>query len=59
MTRHFNTGTRLEKRVMERSVKVSGEAALKVGDGHRMTFEEWNNMGIELSNEWEHIATHV
>lgn len=44
---------------MERSVKVSGEAALKVGDGHRMTFEEWNNMGIELSNEWEHIATHV
>ena len=48
-----------KKGVMERSVKVNGEAALKIGDGHKMTFEEWNKMGIELNNEWEHIATHV
>lgn len=45
--------------VMERSVKVNGEAALNIGDGHKMTFEEWNKLGIELNNEWEHIATHV
>ena len=44
---------------MERSVKVIGEAALNIGDGHKMTFEEWNKLGIELNNEWEHIATHV
>ena len=44
---------------MERSVKVNGEAALNIGDGHTMTFEEWNKLGIELNNEWEHIATHV
>ena len=44
---------------MERSVKVNGEAALKIGDGHKLTYEEWKNMEIELSNEWEHIATHV
>lgn len=59
MMRRSNTGTNRERGVMERSVKVNGEAALKIGDGHKMTFEEWNKMGIELNNEWEHIATHV
>ena len=42
-----------------RNVKVDGSIAIKIGDGHKLHFKEWSELGIKLSAEWEHISTHV
>ena len=38
---------------------VSGSVAIKVGDGHKLHYKEWYDLGIRLSDQWEHISTHM
>ena len=45
--------------LISRSIKVNGSIVICVGDGHKLHYKEWCKLGIKLSEEWEHISTHV
>ncbi|KAK8804851.1 hypothetical protein WA171_006816 [Blastocystis sp. BT1] len=50
---------RFDETFQYRSIKVNGSIAICVGDGHKLHYKEWCKLGIKLSEEWEHISTHV
>lgn len=44
---------------MGRHVRPNMEKARYIGDGHKLTYSEWKELGIKLDDSWEHYSTHV